>query len=184
MNRNQTWILINLPKESKAIGCIWVFCKKDNERYKERLVVKGYAQKEGIDYNKIFTLVFKHTSILTGKENSSLQAEEVTIWAEAIAEAMIQAIWQFYAWQEATKSKYNPYVYCNKLPGREYIYLLLYVDAMLISFKSRSAIDRLKKHLSFNFEIKEVGEAKKVLGMKIERDKDSGNIHLTQKGYL
>jgi len=51
------------PKNSKAICCRWVFRKKDNEQYKTSLVAKGYAQKEGIDYNEIFSPVFKHTSI-------------------------------------------------------------------------------------------------------------------------
>jgi len=59
-------------------------------------------------------------------------------------------------------------VYYNKLSGGEYIYLLLYVDDMLIAFKSRSAIDKLKNDLSFEFEMKDLGEAKKVLGMEIE----------------
>ena len=45
---------MNLPKGFKAIGCRWVFRKKDNEQYKARLVVKGYSQKESIDYNEIF----------------------------------------------------------------------------------------------------------------------------------
>ena len=61
-------------------------------------------------------------------------------------------------------------MYYNKLPGEEYIYLLLYVDDMLISSKSRSAIDTLKKDLSFEFEMKDLAEAKKVLGMEIEQD--------------
>jgi len=56
-------------------------------------------------------------------------------------------------------------VYYNKLPSGEYIYLLLYVDDMLITFKSKSAIDKLKKDLSFEFEMKDLGEVKKVLGM-------------------
>ena len=119
-----------------------------------------------------------------GKDKFGLQTEEVTIWAEAIAEAMIQAIWQRYAWQEVTKSKYNPYVYCNKLLGREYIYLLLYVDDILIASRSRSAINSLKKQLSSEFEMKDLSEVKKVLSMKIERDRNSGNVRLMQKGYL
>jgi len=61
-------------------------------------------------------------------------------------------------------------VYYNKLPGGEYIYLLLYVDDMLIASKSRSIIDKLKKDLSFEFEMKDLSEVKKALGMNIERD--------------
>jgi len=52
LNRNQTWKSIDLSKNSKVIGCKWVFRKKDNERYETRLVTKGYAQKEDIDYNE------------------------------------------------------------------------------------------------------------------------------------
>jgi len=43
----------------------------------------------------------------------------------------------------------------------------LYVDDMLIASKSRSAIDKLKKDLSSEFEINDLGEARKVLGMEI-----------------
>ena len=43
-----------------------------------------------------------------------------------------------------TRSHYDPCVYYNKLPTGEYIYLLLYVDDMLIASKSRSAIDTLR----------------------------------------
>ena len=62
-------------------------------------------------------------------------------------------------------------MYYNKLPTGEYIYLVLYVDDMLIASKSRSAIDTLKKDLSSKFEMKDLGEAKKVLGMNIVRDR-------------
>jgi len=41
---------------------------------------------------------------------------------------------------------------------------------MLIASKFRSAIKTLKKDLSSEFEMKDLGEAKKVLGMKITRD--------------
>jgi len=83
-----------------------------------------------------------------------------------------------------TRSHYDPCVYYNKLHGGEYIYLLLYVDDMLIVSKSISAIDKLKKNLSFEIEMKDLGEEKKVLGMEIERDWKSGKVNLTQKRYL
>nr|GEY72248.1 retrovirus-related Pol polyprotein from transposon TNT 1-94 [Tanacetum cinerariifolium] len=61
--------LTNLLEGKKAIGCKWVYAKKegfhgqDEVRYKVRLVAKGYAHKEGIDYNEVFPLVVKHSSI-------------------------------------------------------------------------------------------------------------------------
>jgi len=49
------------------------------------------------------------------------------------------------------RSHYDSYVYYNKLQDGEYVYLLLYVNNVLITSKSRSVIDRLKKYLSSKF---------------------------------
>jgi len=70
-----------------------------------------------------------------------------------------------------TRSYNDPCVHYNKLSGGEYIYLLLYVHDMLIASKRKSALDKLKKDLSFKFEMKDLGEVKNVLGMKIGRDR-------------
>jgi len=61
--KNQTWKLVDHPKDFKARGFRWVFHKKDNEQDKAMLVAKEYAQKKGIDYNEIFSPVVKYTSI-------------------------------------------------------------------------------------------------------------------------
>jgi len=60
LHRNHTWKLVALPAGRKAIGNKWVYkIKRDSndqvERYRARLVVKGYAQKEGVDFNEIFS---------------------------------------------------------------------------------------------------------------------------------
>jgi len=75
-----------------------------------------------------------------------------------------------------TSSHYDPCVYYNKLPGGEYIYLPVYVHDMFIASKSRYTIGKLKKDLSSEFEMKNLGEAKKVLSMEIERDQRSGKV--------
>ena len=45
LERNQTCDLVNLPKDFKVIGCRWVLRKKDNEKYKARLVPKGVLRR-------------------------------------------------------------------------------------------------------------------------------------------
>ena len=67
--KNKTWEVVPLPVGKTAIGCKWVYKRKedpsklDKVRYKARLVAKGFAQKEGVDYNEIFSPMVKHTSI-------------------------------------------------------------------------------------------------------------------------
>jgi hypothetical protein len=62
MNANQVWKLEEIPKGAKKVGCKWVYkIKRDSkgniDRFKTRLVTKDFTQKEGIDYNEIFSPV-------------------------------------------------------------------------------------------------------------------------------
>ena len=72
-------------------------------------------------------------------------------------------------------------MYLRNLQDGSYIYLLLYVDDMLIATKSQDEIDKLKAQMSKEFEMKDLGEAKKILGMEINRDRERGKLWLSQK---
>jgi len=68
MDDNQVWDLVELPESSKQVGCKWVFMtKRDSkgniERYKVKLVAKGFTQKDGIDYKETFSPVSKKDSL-------------------------------------------------------------------------------------------------------------------------
>ena len=66
---NKTWKLVELTPGQKAIGCKWVFKLKHAadsavERFKACLVVKGYTQKYGIDYDKTFSPVVRFSAVV------------------------------------------------------------------------------------------------------------------------
>jgi hypothetical protein len=65
---NQTWDLVPLPSGRKLVICRWVYRTKSAmdgqiNRYKAKLVTKGFQQVHGIDYDETFALVAKIDSI-------------------------------------------------------------------------------------------------------------------------
>uniref|UniRef100_A0ABD2WMS0 Integrase catalytic domain-containing protein n=1 Tax=Trichogramma kaykai TaxID=54128 RepID=A0ABD2WMS0_9HYME len=87
LTKNKTWILTEKPHNKKPIDCRWVFRIKEHadgtlERRKARLVIKGFAQKEGIDYTETFSPVARFETIRTiisiaAKNNLSLSQFDI-----------------------------------------------------------------------------------------------------------
>jgi hypothetical protein len=61
---------------------------------------------------------------------------------------------------------------------------LHYVADILIVGKNFSRIARLKKELSKCFSMKDMGPTKRILGMRIERDRKSNKLYLSQEKYI
>ena len=64
------------------------------------------------------------------------------------------------------------------------IYLILYVDNMLIARKDRISIVELKERLHEKFSMKELGNARHILGMRIEQDRLRKTLRLSQQDYV
>lgn len=68
IEKNKTWELVDLPTGVKPIGVKWIFKLKRNadgsiNKYKSRLVAKGYVQKHGVDYDEVFAPVARIETI-------------------------------------------------------------------------------------------------------------------------
>ena len=66
----------------------------------------------------------------------------------------------------------------------DFIILLLYVDDILIVGGNVSRIDKLKKQLSKSFSMKDLGPVKKILGIRIERDRASKKLYMSHEQYI
>ncbi|KAG8501480.1 hypothetical protein CXB51_003989 [Gossypium anomalum] len=81
------------------------------------------------------------------------------------------------------RSSFDSCVYFKKNNDGSFVYLLLYVDDMLIAAKDKGEIRKVKAQLSEEFEMKDLGPAKKILGMEILRDRKTSKLYLSQKGF-
>lgn len=68
LSRHDTWTPCPVPSGRSAISSKWVFKIKRNadgtiNKYKARLVARGFSQQEGVDYHDTFAPVAKHTSM-------------------------------------------------------------------------------------------------------------------------
>ncbi|GJZ44222.1 retrovirus-related pol polyprotein from transposon TNT 1-94 [Tanacetum coccineum] len=115
--------------------------KNKNWEYMARLVVRGFTHRAGIDYNELFSRVVQHTSIrvillLTTCKDYELEKLDVkTTFLHGNLEEVI---------------------YMRQPPGYE-------KDDMLITYKSKAEIGSTKSLLKKEFDIKELGEAKKII---------------------
>ena len=68
IKKNQTWKLVDLPKEKKTVGLKWVFKIKYNkygiiQKHKARIVAKGYSQQPEVDFTETFAPVARMETI-------------------------------------------------------------------------------------------------------------------------
>jgi hypothetical protein len=87
MSTNQVWKLEEILKGDKTMGCKWVYkIKRDYkgniDRFKVRLMAKGFTQREGIDYNETFSPVLSKDSfriIMTLVSHYNLELHQMDV---------------------------------------------------------------------------------------------------------
>ena len=123
------------------------------------------VQPEGFKQPDIENLVYRLKKSLFELQQSPRQ------WYKRFDSYMIQI---GYAYCE-----YDCCVYVRILEDVSYIFLLLYVNNMLIVAKSICEINRLKSLLYKEFEIKDQDATKIILGMKIRMDIEARKLWLS-----
>lgn len=231
MHANNTWTLVPKHEKVRLIDCKWIYKIKEGAdiheppRYKARLVAKGFTQKEGVDYNEIFSPVVKYktmrlllamtavfnweleqmdvkTAFLHGDLNETIhmrqpkgfidkeKAEHACLLKKSIYE-LKQSPRQWNKKFDAcmlkmnfTRSQYDTCLYFKDVKSKAPLYVLLYVDDILLISSSKVSINGVKHDLKRHFDMKDLGPAQKILGVKILRDRAKRTIYLSQTDYL
>ncbi|GAU22987.1 hypothetical protein TSUD_98150 [Trifolium subterraneum] len=165
LHDNHTYDLVKLPKGKRALENRWIYRVKhesnsESPRYKARLVVKGFRQRKGVDFNEIFSHVVKMSSIRTEeiymKQPDGFQVKGKEDYVCRLRKSLYglkQAPRQWYKKFESVMSEQgykttsDHFVFVRKFSNDDFIILLLYVDDMLIVGKNISNIDRKEKKL-------------------------------------
>jgi hypothetical protein len=90
---------------------------------------------------------------------------------------------RFMTEQGYSRCHFDHCVYFKRLENGSFIVLLLYVDDMLVSGSNMQDINVLKKKLANSFVMKDLGVVKKILGMRITRDRKNRKLTLSQGEY-
>lgn len=82
------------------------------------------------------------------------------------------------------RSLYDGCVYLKRRNGIAVIYLSLYVDDMLVASKDLFEVELLKTDLKAMFEMKDLGNAMRIHGVDIIRNRCEEVLWLSQHGYI
>nr|GEU42904.1 retrotransposon protein, putative, Ty1-copia subclass [Tanacetum cinerariifolium] len=164
----------------------------ESNRYKARYVVHGFDQREGIDFNELdVKTTFLHGHLeeeiyveqpgrfkVPGKEDHVCRLKKSLYGLKQSPRQWYKRFDSFMIGHGYDRCSYDECVYLRKFSDGSFLYLVLYVDDMLIVAPNKDQIRELKDQLSNEFDMKDLGAAKRILGMEIRRDRKIGTSNI------
>jgi len=217
------WAKAKLPPGVRALKGKWVFKTKYNlkglvEKYKARWVIKGFLQKEGVDFFETFASVVRSTTyklIFALVALRDLECHQIDVETAFLYGLLNEVIYmetppgfeqEFGPHVRLSKTLYglkqSPHYWYETLRKaleamgfsrtqsdncmfiRGDVWVLVYVDDMLITAPTVKQVNQVKVDLAKSFKIKDLGEAGHFLALEITRDRENRTITLSQKGYI
>lgn len=227
IERNHTWYSVKPPNGAEILDTKWVFSRKPLEKdskmkYKARLVVRGFAQRNNFNFEEIYSPVAKMATIrallaignqfayyfiqldvktaflnarlkddvyihppwgVKCKENEVLKLNKSLYGLKQAAKCWNDEINSFLMKLEFKRSEADCCLY-SRYTEKGLVYLLLYVDDIIIAGPDLVTIGFFKRKLFCTFEMSEKGELSNFLGLEIQYDREKGRMKINQRRYL
>ncbi|RVX07639.1 Retrovirus-related Pol polyprotein from transposon TNT 1-94 [Vitis vinifera] len=152
LHSNGTWDLVVLPSGKSTVGCRWVYTVKvgpDGQIASVRLLLSMAAMRSWPLYQLDIKNVFLHGDL----------AEEV--YMEQPPGFVAQGEFGMF------RSTADHSVFYHHNSSGQCIYLVVYVDDIVITSSDQNGIQKLKQHLFTHFQTKDLGKLKYFLGIEI-----------------
>ncbi|CAI7842229.1 unnamed protein product [Closterium sp. NIES-54] len=185
IEENDTWELVELPEGRKAITSKWLFKIESNadgkiERYKSRLVAKGYQQKEKVDYRELFAPVPK------GFDDGSGRVWKLKKALYGLKQAPRQ--WYLKLREVLEEIGFTPSSADHSLfmlgEGEQRSFMVVNVDDILIFSPSSDLVNEVMLKLQDKFKCKVLGDVSFYLELHIEQDVEKQCMRVHQRKYL
>ncbi|PWA59979.1 serpin [Artemisia annua] len=193
LESNGTWEITLLPPDKQPIGCKWVFRIKYHaygrvEKFKARIVAKGFTQKEGIDYKETFAPVVQMVYMTIPQGYAKSVPPNTVCKLKKSLYGLKQANRQWFT--KLTDllltlgfvQSYADTSLFTLTSTRNFTVLLLYVDGIILAGNNQSVINTIKQQLNQAFRIKDLGPLHYYLGIEFLRNSDG--IAMTQRKTL
>jgi hypothetical protein len=225
--KNKTWHLVPPRAGLNVIDCKWIFKLKRKadgtiDRYKARLVEKGFKQQYGVDYDDTFRPVVKPTTIhlllslavsrgwslrqidiqnvfLHGHLDEDIFMKQSPGFADSVRPTYLCKLDKsLYGLKQAPRTWFSRLsgkllqlgFYASKADVSLFIfnkddiqmYILIYVDDIIIVSSSSVATDPLLTQLQAEFAVKDLGLPSYFLGLEVHHT--STGLVLTQQKYI
>ena len=102
-------------------------------------------------------------------------SQSPALWNDTLNESLTVFGWK------RTQSDPCVYVYTS---GNIIVILTVYVDDILITGGDQQLVDQKKKELTDRFEMTDMGEVKRILGIDVQRDYEQGTLAISQEHYV
>lgn len=162
LSERETWVLAELPAGQKPIDNKWVFrIKHDGDgnitRYKARLVAKGFSQIPGVDFINTFSPVMRLETL-----------------------RILLALATSFGLMGFNRLHSDPCVY-TRYTTTDVTIVGVHVDDMTVLASSEGTMSKFKEELAKHYKITDLGVARQIVGMEINRSPESGTITIIQE---